>query len=70
MGKLLRNLIVEAVVGISLAGLVLAVVIPMLNRYRPDAGESAAAVVIVGVVVVIVGAVLLRPNSAINRWRR
>jgi membrane associated rhomboid family serine protease len=70
MGKLLRSVIVEAIVGISLAGLVLAIVIPALNRYRPDAGDFTATAVIVGVLVGVLAAVLLRPNSAISRWLR
>ncbi len=70
MNKLLFSVIVEAIVGISLAGLVLAIVVPALSRYRPDAGDSTAAIVIVAVLVGVVAAVLLRPNSAIKRWRR
>jgi glycerol uptake facilitator-like aquaporin len=69
MTKLLRRVIVEAIVGISLAGLVLAIAVPALNRYTPNAGDSTAAIVIVGLLMVVVAAVLLRPNSAINRWR-
>ena len=69
MSKLLFSVIVETIVGISLAGLVLAIIVPALNRYRPDA-DSSAALVIVAVLVGVTAAVLFRPNSAIKRWMR
>jgi len=56
MAKLLRSVIVEAIVGISLAGLVLAIAVPALNRYTPNAADSTAAIVIVGLLVVVVAA--------------
>lgn len=70
MGKLLRGIIVEAIVGISLAGLVLAIVVPAFKRYQPDAGDFTATAVIVGVLVGVLALVLLRPSSAISRWLR
>jgi hypothetical protein len=71
MVKLLLSVFVEAIVGVSLAGLLLAVIVPALNHYRPTGAEdTTAAIVIVAVIVVVTAGVLLRPGSAINRWIR
>jgi H+/Cl- antiporter ClcA len=71
MVKLLLSVILEAVVGISLAGLILAVFVPLERRYAPDrAPDGLSAAVIIAVIVGAVAAVLFRPRSAINRWIR
>lgn len=71
MLKLLFSVILEAIVGISLAGFLLAVIVPVLNYDRPtDAGSALPAIVIVAVIVLVTTCVLFRPNSAINRWIR
>jgi hypothetical protein len=71
MIKLLLSVLLEATIGISLAGLLLAVVVPVLNRYRQASLDDSATAIAVGVVIAGVTAVVLfRPGSAINRWRR
>ncbi len=71
MLKLLLGVLVEAIVGVSLAGLILAVVVPVMNHYQSvRAGNVMAIGVIAGVIVCVTALVLVRPGSAINRWRR
>ena len=71
MAKLLFSVLIEAIVGISLAGLLLAIVVPVMSRYRPTAVEDSTTAIVAGTVIAGVTAVVLfRPSSAINRWRR
>ena len=71
MVKLLLGVLIEAVLGIALAGLILAVVVPVLNHFRSiRQGDLTSMGVIVGVIVCVMAIVLARPGSAINRWRR
>ena len=67
MLRLFISVLVEAIVGISLAGLALAVIVPVLNRYRPASAEGTTATIVVFVIVLVTAAVLFRPGSAINR---
>ena len=70
MAKLLFSVILEAIVGISLSGLILAVVVPLVHRYRPTQsgnGDIVLTGVIVAVILCVTGAVVFRPGSAINR---
>ena len=73
MVKLLLGVILEAIAGISLSGLILAVVVPLVHRYRPlqsGDGDIVPMAVIVAVILCVTAAVLFRPGSAINRWIR
>lgn len=73
MVKLLFSVILEAIVGISLSGLILAVVVPLVHRYRPGqagGGDIVLTGVIVAVILCVTAAVVCRPGSAINRWIR
>jgi hypothetical protein len=71
MAKLLFSVLIEALVGISLAGLLIAIIVPVMNRYRTTNIEDSTGAIVVGAVIAGVTAlVLLRPGSAINRWRR
>ena len=73
MVKLLFSVILEAIVGISLSGLILAVVVPLVHRYRPlqaGDGDIVPMAVIVAVILCVTAAVLFRPGSAINQWIR
>jgi hypothetical protein len=71
MLKLVLGVVVETIVGVSLAGLSLAIVVPVLNHYRSvRAGDVMSMGVIAGVIVCVTALVLVRPGSAINRWRR
>ena len=69
MTKLLLGMLIEAFIAISLAGVILALVVPALSLYdsasQPD---LAATIVIVGVLVAAVAAALFRPGSAIRRY--
>ena len=69
--KLLVGILIEAVVGISLAGLLLAIIVPAVNYYRPAGPEDLTiAVVIVAVIVLVTAGVLFRPGGTIHRWIR
>ena len=71
MLKLLLGVLVEAVAAFSLAGLILAVVVPVLNHFRPIRdGDLTGLGVVAGVIVCVVAIVFARPGSAINRWLR
>ena len=73
MVKLLFGVILEAIAGISLSGLILAVVVPLVHRYRPlqsGDGDNVPMAVIVALILCVTAAVLFRPGSAINRWIR
>jgi hypothetical protein len=71
MIRLLLGVLVEAIVGFSLAGLILAVVVPVLNHFRAIRnGDVIPAGIVAGVVVCVVAVVLARPGSAIKRWLR
>jgi len=73
MVKLLFGVILEAIAGISLSGLILAVAVPLVHRYRPlqaGDGDIVPMAVIGAVILCVTAAVLFRPGSAINRWIR
>ena len=73
MVKLLFSVILEAIVGMSLSGLILAVVVPLLHRYRPSeagSGDMVVTGVIVAVIFCVTAAIVFRPGGAINRWTR
>ena len=69
MRKLLLSMLIEAFIAVSLAGVILALVVPALSL-----GDSAAqpdltaTIIIVGVLVAAVAAALFRPGSAIRRY--
>jgi len=66
--KLLLNVIIEVVIGVSLAGVILAVAVPMLHSADLlGTNELTSAIVIVGLLVVAVAIALFRPGSAIHR---
>ena len=68
MRKLLLGVLIEVFVAVSLAGIVLALVIPVLNRSgSAGARDPTTAVVIVGVLVAAVALAVLRPGSALRR---
>ena len=71
MVTLLLGVLIEAFVGVALAGLILAIVVPVLNHLRPIRhGDLTSMGVIAGVILCVMAIVLARPGSAINRWRR
>jgi hypothetical protein len=68
MLKLTLLVIVEAVIGIAAAAVLLAVIVPLLIRRHFIAPGDLSGSVLIGVVLILaVGAMLLRPGSALNR---
>ena len=68
MLKLLLGVVIEVFVGVSLAGLILALAIPLLNPRGLHGRERlTTTIVIIGVLVVAVAIALFRPGSAIHR---
>ena len=71
MLHLVVRVMAEALIGLSLAGVLLGLGMPLLmRRGLIAAGDNAAAILISVVVIFLVGAVLLRPGSALRRHRR
>jgi len=71
MMKLLLGIVVEIFVAVSVAGGVLALLIPAL-RLSDAVGERDRAVIaaVVGVLIVSVAVALFRPRSAIRRYAK
>lgn len=71
MVKLLLGVVVEVLVAVALAGLILALAIPLMNRNNlVEANDLASRVVITSVLAVAVAVALFRPGSAIHRYLR
>jgi uncharacterized protein YqgC (DUF456 family) len=70
MLKLLLGVVVEVFVGVSLAGLILALAVPLLNRNDLQGASHSTTTIIVGVLVGVVAVALLRPGSAIHRYMK
>ncbi|HKY21487.1 MAG TPA: hypothetical protein VJM31_09730 [Vicinamibacterales bacterium] len=71
MLRLLATVLAEVVVGLTIGGIVLALAIPALHHYGLIAtGDLAGAIVITLVLVATIGAMMFRPNSAMNRYFR
>ena len=71
MLKLLLGVVIEVFVGVSLAGLILALAIPLLNRNDlQGANDMTTRTIIIGVLVGAVAVALLRPGSAIHRYMK
>ena len=68
MLKLLLGVVIEVFVGVSLAGLILALAIPLLNRDDLQGANDSTTTVIISVLVGAVAVALLRPGSAIHRY--
>lgn len=69
MLRLLVTLLAEAVVGLMIGGVLLALTVPVLNRYGiVGPNDLLGAVVIALVLVGTVGAVIFRPGGAMNRY--
>jgi hypothetical protein len=67
MLKLLLGVVVEVFVAVSLAGLILALAIPLLNSQDLLGAGVMARIIIVGVLIGAVAIALFRPGSAIHR---
>ena len=71
MRSLVVGVILEVLVGVSLAGMLLAIVIPLLNRYDLiAAGDRTATAIIVAVLAGALAVALFRPGSSIHRYIR
>ena len=71
MLKLALGMVIEVFVGVALAGLILALAIPLLNRNDLlDAHNITSRTIIIGVLVGAVGVALFRPGSAIHRYMK
>lgn len=69
MLKLLFGIAIELLVAVALAGLILALAIPLLNRNGlAGANDAASRVVIIGVLAGAITVALFRPGSAIHRY--
>jgi hypothetical protein len=71
MSKLLLSVMIEVLAGVSVAGVILAVVIPALGRFGP-AGQRdpTSTIVVVGVLAASVAVAIFRPGSAIRRYMK
>lgn len=71
MLRLLIGVVIEVAVALLIAGLLLAIAIPLLNRSDVvTVGDSASARVIIGVMIVALAIALFRPDSAIRRFSK
>jgi hypothetical protein len=71
MLKLLLGVVIEVLVAVALAGLILALAIPLMNRNDlVNGNDLASRVVIIGVLVGALAVALFRPGSAIHRYIR
>ena len=61
--------LIETVVGVAIGGVLLAMALPALNHFGLIASHDlAGAVLITLVLVCTIGAMILRPGSAMNRY--
>ena len=69
MPKLLFSMFIEAFIAVSLAGVILALLVPALSLVG-SAGQPdlTGTIIIVGVLVAAVATALFRPGSAIRRY--
>ena len=71
MRHLVIRLMVEAIVGVAVAGLLLAVAMPVLIRHHFLApGDLRGALLIGTVLVLAIGVILLRPGGSLRRRKQ
>ncbi len=69
MRKLVLGVVVEVFLALAVAGLILALAIPLLNRSGAlTVGDFPSAAISVGVIAGILAVALFRPGSAIHRY--
>ena len=69
MLKLILRMLGEILIGVSLAGIVLAISVPMMMRSGMIAsGDLTGSVIIAGALVLAAVGMLFRPGSALNRY--
>lgn len=68
MLRFMAIVVVETVIGIALAGALLAVIVPLLIEYHMIApGDMAGAALIASVLIMAICVALFRPGSALRR---
>jgi hypothetical protein len=68
MVKLILRMVGEILIGVFLAGIILAISVPMLVRSGMIVpGDVASVCIIAGTLALAVGAMLFRPGSALHR---
>ena len=71
MLKRVLGVALEVAVAMLIAGLLLAIVVPVLNRSDLVAvGDTTATIIISGVMIAALAIALLRPGSAIRRTHK
>jgi len=71
MMRLLVTFLAEAIVGLMAGGVLLALAVPVLNHYGLIAPNGLLGAVVIALVLAgTVGAMILRPGSAMNRYFR
>ena len=71
MMKLLVAVVTEVIVGVTFAGVILALAIPLLNSTDTGAGhDTTTQLITTSVLVAAVGLALFRPGSAIRRYAK
>ena len=71
MLKMLLGVVIELLVSTMVAGLILALAIPLLKRSNlADANDATSQIIIIGVLIGAVAIALFRPGSAIHRYIR
>ena len=69
MSKLLLGMFIEAFIAVSLAGILLALVVPALSSLElADQPDLKTTLIVVGVLVAAVATALFRPGSAMRRY--
>lgn len=70
MMKLLLGMVIEIIVAVSVAGGILALLIPALRSDALGERDRAVIAAVVGVLIVSVAVALFRPGSAIRRYAK
>ena len=71
MLKMLLGVVIELLVSTMVAGLILALAVPLLNRSNlADRNDAVSQIVIIGVLIGAVSIALFRPGSAIRRYSK
>ena len=69
--KMLLGVVIELLVSTLVAGLILALAIPLLNRSNlADGNDTTSQIIIIGVLIGAVAIALFRPGSAIHRYAK
>ena len=71
MIKLTVRILIETIIGLTMAAVLLAVAVPLMIRLKLIVpGDIAGSLVVTGTLVCAIGGMLFRPGSAINRYGR